>query len=242
MDSDEKKVIINTLIENYDVFKEIMKYTEYETYVGELKSELEKARLSKKLWQLFETTYSYNSFFGVLFRFPNINNYDKKISNLQNQITKAESQLLQKYEVADQILLLFKGYVNETNDRNLLVDIEKINLNILKITFEVLKSSTAHQLNKLEDKISKGKMYLAQMKDAKIDFDKIIIKMSKFDSIEANKKNISELKVLHGEVLNALYKADLSIEDSKWLRVITYFGFSVTVLGFVIGIISTIIR
>ena len=87
---ENEKIIFNTLLKNYEELQRIIRKTEYEIYVGELKSKLVELKYRKVLSQamdLYPTSLFY-PFTSLLLVLPipflsSFHDIDRKISDLQ---------------------------------------------------------------------------------------------------------------------------------------------------------------
>jgi hypothetical protein len=241
---ENEKIIFNTLLKNYEELQRIIRKTEYEIYVGELKSKLIELKYRKVLSQamdLYPTSLFY-PFTSLLLVLPiaflsSFHDIDRKISDLQYEISNAEKKITVGHEILHRILLFLKLCVNENEVTNIEKEAQAINIEIQKSIIGTLESSLQYKIKTLESRLSKGRIYLAQMKDSQ----------RKYDSIKKNLYSItgdnldlkaSEYEKLYDETSEAIYEADLSIKDSKWLRVVTYSSLIVGVIGVVLTVMT----
>ena len=219
----EEKEILAEVITNYGELRRILRKTEYEIYVGELKSKLNNLYFKRTLSEAFARPA----------RSPLI---DRKISDLQEELRNAKNTVKVSEGIQDRVFSLFKNYISENKEFDLRKESDETNTLIIRNILQTLKSSIKYQLERIENRIGKGRLYLAQMKDSQRKYDKIIEKFEdteKENNIETKKKNLEEI---YDETLDTIYEADLAIKDSKWLRIVVYFGLLLTILALIFSL------
>jgi cob(I)alamin adenosyltransferase len=224
----EEKEILAEAIINYEELRRILRKTEYEIYLGELKSKLNnlyfKRTLSEALGSISLARVS------LIGRGSSIN---RKISELQEELRNAKNTVKVSEEIQDRVFSLFKNYISENKEFDLRKEVDETNTLITRNILQTLESSIKYQLEKIENRISKGRLYLAQMKDSQRKYDKVIEKFEDTENennIETKKKYLEEI---YDETLGTVYEADLAIKDSKWLRVVVYLGLLLTILALI---------
>ena len=227
----EEKEILAKVIINYEELRRILRKTEYEIYLGELKSKLNnlyfKRTLSEALGSLSLARVS------LIGRGSSI---DRKISELQEELRNAKNTVKVSEEIQDRVFSLFKNYISENKEFDLRKEVDETNTLITRNFLQTLESSIKYQLEKIENRISKGRLYLAQMKDSQRKYDKVIENFGDTENennIETKKKNLEEI---YDETLDTVYEADLAIKDSKWLRVVVYIGLLLTILALIFSL------
>jgi len=229
----EERIILTEVITNYEELVRILRKTEYETYLGELKS-----KLNILIFQriLNETITGITSPIMHINIFPNKFPSEKRISELKEEFNNAKRPIKVSEEIQDKVFSLFKNYINQNKDFELLVEAEKTNALIKISIFETLENSIIYQIKKIKSRINEGRFYLAQMKDSEKRYDKIIEKFEaiKEENIEINKEHLEEI---YDETIDTIYESDLAIKDSKWLRLAVYFGLLIGILALIFALI-----
>ena len=228
---DEKKLISESII-NYEELKRILRKTEYEIYIGELKSKLSNLYFKKMILDSLGSMP-----FPLLgISLPNINHFNREIDSLERDLEKAEITVDVSEDIQDRVISIFKIYLKDEREKDIQDEIDQINKLIGSNIFQTLEKSIYYKLSLIENRIKKGRLYLAQMKDTEKEYDKIkkeleLVKMER-NLISNNKK----LEDLFDQTVNVIYDADLSIKDSKWGRIITYFTLLITIIGIIIAL------
>lgn len=223
------KEVLSDVLKNYDELQRILRKTEYEIYIGELKSKLNNLYLTRTFRQsLFQ--FQILSFGADELIFPS----DRKISELEVELENAKKIPERSEEIQDKIFSLFRSYINEIAVIDLKKESDETNILITENILQILENATKYQLTNVEKRIKKGRVYLAQMKDTQRKYDKIQRMMENVhneEDINIKKQNYEKA---YDETLDAIYEAELSIKDSKWLRVITYIGLLITLLALIL--------
>jgi hypothetical protein len=238
---ESEKDILRSLLENYEELQRIIRKTEYEVYVGELKSKLEDLNYLKIIYQTLDI-YPFTPILTLLSFLPiplfgSFHNLDHKISCLQDEISNAEKEIAIKYEILDRFFHFLKFCVDENEIMNIKKEAEAINTEIQKNIEDTLESSLQYKLKVLERKLSKGRIYLAQMKDSQRKYNSIKKNLYSISGERINLK-ASDYEILYDKTSKAIYEADLAIEDSKWLRRITYFSLLIAIIGILLTLLS----
>jgi hypothetical protein len=231
----EERIILTEVITNYEELVRILRKTEYETYLGELKSKLNKLLFQRILNETI--TASITSPIMLINIFPNKFPSEKRISELKEEFNNAKRPIEVSEEIQDKVFSLFKNYINQNKDFELLVEAEKTNALIKISIFETLENSIIYQIKKIKSRINEGRFYLAQMKDSERRYDKIIEKFEdiKEENIEINTEHLEEI---YDETIDTIYESDLAIKDSKWLRLTVYFGLLIGILALIFALIQ----
>lgn len=231
----EEKQLISDLISNYEELKRIVRKTEYEIYIGGLKSKLDNLYLKRMLIEsagnipnvlLFK--YSFSGSTG---------HFQRKIDELEKELKNAERTVKVSEDITDKVISIFKIYLScekiEVQD-----EIVQTNKLIMENIVQILEKSINYKMGIIDNLIKKGRIYLAQMKDSEKEYDmvknelELILKENNLNS------KIIKLESIFDKTLNVIYDANLSIKDSKWLRMITYFTLLIAIIGIVIALIQ----
>ena len=227
MEMEEKKILAEVL-KNYEELRRILSKTEYEIYLGELKSKLNKLTFKRTLVEAFLGNISLIAGLG---RSSSTSN--SKISELQEELRNAKNTVKVSDEIQDRVFSLFKNYISD-KEFDLKNAVGETNTLITRNILQTLESSIKYQSKIIENRFSIGRFYLAMMKDSQRKYDEIIKKIEDIENennIETKKRILEEI---YDETLVTIYEADLAIKDSKWLRVFTYLGLLLTIIAVVI--------
>jgi hypothetical protein len=230
MEMEEKKILAEVL-KNYEELRRILSKTEYEIYLGELKSKLNNLTFKQTLVEALGNISVMGSGLRSIFSISTINS---KISELQEELRNAKNTVEVSDEIQDRVFSLFKNHISENKEFDLKNAVGETNTLITGNILQTLKSSIKYQLIIIENRFSIGRFYLAMMKDSQRKYDEIIKKIEDIENennIETKKRILEEI---YDETLVTIYEADLAIKDSKWLRVFTYLGLLLTIIAVVI--------
>ena len=231
MEMEEKKILAEVL-KNYEELRRILRKTEYEIYLGELKSKLNNLTFKRTL---VEALGNISVIVSGLHRSSfSISTINSKISELQEEIRNAKNTVKVSDEIQDRVFSLFKNHISEIKEFDLKKAVGETNTLITRNILQTLESSIKYQLKKIENRFSIGRFYLAMMKDSQRKYDEIIEKIKDIENennIETKKRILEEI---YDETFVTIYEADLAIKDSKWLRAFTYLGLLLTIIALVI--------
>ena len=223
------KDTLSDVLKNYDELQSILRKTEYEIYVGELKSKLNSLYLVRTLRQ---------NLFGMSILSIRVDTLifstDRKITELEEELKNAKKITKGSEEIQDKIFSLFRNYINGITVIDLKKEADETNILITENILQTLENATKYQLTNVEKRISKGRVYFAQMKDTQRKYDKIQRIMENVPNEEDANIKKQNYEKAYDETLDAIYEAELAIKDSKWLRVITYLGLLITILALII--------
>ena len=234
----EEKIILTEVITNYEELVRILRKTEYEIYLGELKSKLNNLIFQRTLT---ETIKGITSPIMLINIFPNFFPTERRIIELKEEFKNAKRPIKVSEEIQDRVFSLFKNYIYQNEDFELLIEAEKTNTLIKVSILETLENSIDYQIKKIKNRINKGRLYLAQMKDSEKRYDKIIEKFEaiKEENIEINKEYLEEI---YDETVDTIYDSDLAIKDSKWLMLTVYFGLLLGIMALLFTLVQYFIQ
>jgi hypothetical protein len=116
--------------------------------------------------------------------------------------------------------------------------VAQINTSITDNTLQILEKSIDYKLNFIHEQLNKGRFYLAQMKDSEKMRDNIIEELEQIKEETDTNIRKKHLEEQFDETQNVIRDADLSIKDSKWLRIFTYFGILIAIAATIVAIIK----
>jgi hypothetical protein len=162
-----EKQLITEVISNYEELKRVSRKTEYEIYIGELKSKLYKLYFRKAIMDSIG-----NIPLPILgASFPSTNSFKREIDELEQKLENAEITIRVSENITDRVINIFKIYLNSKEDLDFQNEIAEANKLITENVLQILEKSIRFKLDIIENQIRKGRIYLAQMKDSERDYD-----------------------------------------------------------------------
>jgi hypothetical protein len=234
-----EKQLITEVISNYEELKRILRKTEYEIHIGELKSKLNNLYFKKIILESLGRIPSPLLVLSIPFS-PSTDFFNREIDALKKDLENAEITVRVSEEIQDRVISIFKIYLKDETERDILNEITQINKLISENILQTLEKSIDYKLSLIENRIKKGRFYFAQMKDSEKEYDRISkeLKSNQRESDLTLRK--TKLESLFDQTLNVIYDADLSIKDSKWFRIITYVTLLIAIVGIIIALIHFI--
>lgn len=226
----KEKQLITEVISNYEELKRISRKTEYEIYIGGLKSKLDLLYFRKTIMD----SIGIISLPILRASFPPTNSFKREIDELEQEIENAEITIRVSENITDRLINIFKIYLNSKYDLDFQNEIAEANKLITENVLQILEKSIKYKFYIIENQIRKGRIYLAQMKDSERDYDTLKKELESIQKeTDLNLRKI-RLEEVFDRTLNVIYDANLSIKDSKWLRIITYITFLIAIMGVII--------
>nr|WP_319376460.1 CBS domain-containing protein [uncultured Methanoregula sp.] len=219
---------LEVLIKNYEEFERVLNKTEYERYLGELESELDRLYFKRSILK---------SLSGFSVMNISIETLDKKILILDSDLIEAKRPNFINDEIRNEFISLFKKIVLRKNESHRKEEIEKLNILILNNVVLIWNRSTKYRLKKYKSKIEQGRKYLAQMKDSQIKYENLERELDKNNDENDPKIKIEKIEEIYDKIPNCIHEADIAIEDSKWLRNLTYSGFILGIFAIILAFV-----